>query len=146
MQKWFLLFLFVSFIWFEGCGSSSKTENDEQLQFKVTPSGLKYIDLKVGSGPSPKEGQTVVVNQIVSVVTDNKTKVIENTYETKTPFEFTIGNDETIEGLEEGVMTMKVGGKRRLFVPPELGFARRSVGPIAKNSSLVIDVELMKIK
>ncbi len=135
--------MIISVVLLAACGSAKKTDKEEKLDIRISPTGLKYLEIKPGLGAVPRQGQTVIVHQIVM---DSQGKVFENTYQNGQPFEFTIGKDETIEGLEEGVLTMKVGGKTKLFVPPELGFGRRAVRTIPKNSDLVIEVELINIK
>lgn len=139
--KGILFLLFVVIL--TACSSTKKIDKEEKLDIQITPTGLKYLDIKPGTGFSPRTGQLVTVHQIVW---DSQGNVLENTYKNGYPFEFTIGKEETIEGLEEGVLTMKVGGKRKLFVPPELGFGRRAVRNIPKNADLVIEVELISIK
>ncbi len=138
-----LLFFLCAAIGLIACSSSKPPEKNNQPEVITTPSGLKYTELKTGSGPMPLPGQTVSVHQVVR---DSKGNLLEDTYKNGLPFEFILGKDETIQGLEEGVMTMKVGGKRKLYVPPELGFGRRAVRTIPKNADLVIEVELIDIK
>lgn len=142
MKKNFVILL-SALVLLAACSSPQKTDKEEKLDIQISPTGLKYLEIKPGSGAIPKSGQKVLVHQIVW---DAQGRVLENTYQNGLPFEFTIGMDETIEGLEEGILTMKVGGKRKLFVPPELGFGRRAVRTIPKNADLVIEVELLGIK
>jgi peptidylprolyl isomerase len=116
----------------------------------VTPSkdgqgsnaGLRIVDRAVGTGPSPKLGQTVRVHYTGTL--ENGTKFDSSVG--RAPFEFVIGVGQVIKGWDEGVMTMKVGGKRQLIVPPELGYGSRAQGPIPANSTLYFEVELLGIK
>ena len=110
----------------------------------VTASGLKYVDLVVGDGPSPQLGQRVSVHYRGTLLDGRE---FENSYDTNTPYEFQIGRGEVIKGWDEGIMTMKVGGKRKLTIPPLLAYGARGNPPkIPPNSTLIFEVELMGIK
>ena len=110
----------------------------------TTPSGLQYEDVVEGTGGMPKTGDTVVVHY-TGRLTDGKK--FDSSVDRAQPFEFAIGRGEVIKGWDEGVATMKVGGKRKLTIPPELAYGSRAVGGvIPANSTLVFDVELLRIK
>jgi len=110
----------------------------------TTPSGLKYIDLVVGTGASPAPGQTAVVHY-TGWLTDGKK--FDSSVDRGTPFEFPLGQGRVIRGWDEGVATMKVGGKRKLTIPSDLGYgARGAGGAIPPNATLVFEVELLAIK
>jgi peptidylprolyl isomerase len=114
----------------------------------TTPSGLKIIDLKVGSGPSPRTGQTCVMHYTGWLYENGvKGKKFDSSVDRGEPFEFKIGVHQVIAGWDEGVATMKVGGKRMLIIPPELGYGERGAGNlIPPNATLIFDVELLGIK
>jgi hypothetical protein len=110
----------------------------------TTASGLKYVDLKVGDGPSPKVGQTVTVHYVGTL--ENGTK-FDSSFDRGKPYDTPIGVGRVIKAWDEGVMTMKVGGKRKLLVPAELGYGRRGSPPnIPPNANLIFEVELLGIK
>jgi FKBP-type peptidyl-prolyl cis-trans isomerase len=73
-------------------------------------------------------------------------KVIENTFEKGKPYKFRLGQDAVLKGMEEGVSTMHKGGRRKLFIPPDLGYGDRTVGDVPANSTLVVDVQLEDVK
>jgi len=114
----------------------------------TTPSGLKIIDLKVGSGASPRTGQTCVMHYTGWLYENgNKGKKFDSSVDRGQPFEFKIGTHQVIAGWDEGIATMKVGGKRTLIIPPELGYGERGAGNIIPpNATLIFDVELLGIK
>ena len=114
----------------------------------TTDSGLQIIDTSVGTGASPKTGQTCVMHYTGWLYDGGaKGKKFESSVDRGQPFEFPIGMQRVIGGWDEGVATMKVGGKRTLIIPPELGYgARGAGGVIPPNATLIFDVELLGIK
>ncbi|HEX8685113.1 MAG TPA: FKBP-type peptidyl-prolyl cis-trans isomerase [Pyrinomonadaceae bacterium] len=109
----------------------------------TTPSGLKYTDLVVGTGPSPLPGQTAVVHYTGTLTDGTK---FDSSRDKGQPYEFPLGRGSVIKGWDEGVATMKVGGKRRLVVPPALGYGSMPRPKIPANSTLVFEVELLGVK
>jgi peptidylprolyl isomerase len=114
----------------------------------LTASGLTIIDNKVGAGASPKIGQTAVVHYTGWLYQDGKKgKQFDSSRTRGEPFEFPLGQGKVIPGWDEGVETMKVGGRRTLIVPPQLGYgAAGAGGSIPPNSTLLFDVELLDVK
>jgi peptidylprolyl isomerase len=110
----------------------------------TTESGLKYVDYTVGNGASPKQGDMVVVHYSGFLTDGSK---FDSSVDRGQPFEFKIGVGQVIKGWDEGVMSMKIGGKRKLIIPPELGYGARGAGDvIPPNATLLFDVELLGIK
>jgi FKBP-type peptidyl-prolyl cis-trans isomerase FkpA len=129
-------------------GVTAMSEAADAQPVTTTPSGLKIIDLKVGAGPSPKPGQTCVMNYTGWLYENgNKGKKFDSSLDRNQPFSFPIGQHQVIAGWDEGVATMKVGGMRTLIIPPELGYgARGAGGVIPPNATLIFDVELLAVK
>jgi FKBP-type peptidyl-prolyl cis-trans isomerase len=114
----------------------------------TTASGLQIIDSTVGTGASPKPGQTCVMHYTGWLYENGqKGKKFDSSVDRNEPFEFPIGQHRVIAGWDEGVATMKVGGKRTLIIPPALGYgARGAGGAIPPNATLMFDVELLAVK
>ena len=114
----------------------------------TTPTGLQITDSKAGTGATPKTGQTCVMHY-TGWLSDGgkKGKKFDSSVDRGSPFEFPIGMKRVIAGWDEGVATMKVGGKRTLIIPPELGYgARGAGGVIPPNATLIFDVELLEVR
>jgi len=114
----------------------------------TTASGLQITDTVVGTGESPKTGQTCVMHYTGWLYTNGiKGKKFDSSVDRNEPFEFPIGVGRVIKGWDEGVASMKVGGKRTLIIPPALGYgASGAGGVIPPNAVLMFDVELLGVK
>jgi peptidylprolyl isomerase len=119
---------------------SEQSTNPEAV---TTPSGLKYIEIKEGDGAIPQQGQIVVVHYTGTLVDGSQ---FDSSRDRNQPFSFKLGLGQVIKGWDEGLSTMKVGGRRQLIIPPALGYgARGAGGVIPPNATLIFDVELLKI-
>ena len=114
----------------------------------TTSSGLQIIDTKAGTGASPRPGQTAVVHYTGWLYENGaKGKKFDSSVDRGQPFEFPVGQGRVIKGWDEGVATMKIGGKRTLIIPASLGYgARGAGGAIPPNATLMFDVELLGVK
>jgi peptidylprolyl isomerase len=109
----------------------------------TTPSGLKYVDLKVGDGASPRMGQRVSVNYVGTL---ENGKEFDSSAKHGGPAQFALGSG-LIPGWNEALQTMKVGGKRRLVVPPSLAYGKMGQPPnIPPNATLTFEIELLDVK
>lgn len=121
--------------------ASKDTMSDTDVT--TTDSGLKYKELQEGTGATPKKGQTVVVHYTGTLEDGTK---FDSSRDRNQPFSFKLGAGEVIKGWDEGLSTMKVGERRQLIIPPELGYgARGAGGVIPPNATLIFDVELLRI-
>ncbi|MCC7491132.1 MAG: FKBP-type peptidyl-prolyl cis-trans isomerase [Fimbriimonadaceae bacterium] len=109
----------------------------------TTASGLKYEDVKVGTGAAPQNGQRVKVHYVGTLLDGKK---FDSSRDRGEPFTFTIGRGEVIKGWDEGVLTMKVGGLRKLEIPAGLAYGASGQGDIPPNSTLRFEVELLGIE
>jgi FKBP-type peptidyl-prolyl cis-trans isomerase len=118
-----------------------------QAKVTTTKSGLKYIDQKVGAGDVAMKGNSVAVHYTGWLYVDGKRGAkFDSSLDRNTPFTFTLGARQVILGWDEGVEGMKVGGKRELIIPPDLGYGARGFpGAIPPNSTLNFEVELLKV-
>jgi len=110
----------------------------------TTPSGLKYEDIDAGTGAAAKSGQKAKVHYTGWLKNGKK---FDSSKDRNEPFEFTLGAGQVIKGWDEGVAGMKVGGKRKLTIPPDLGYgARGAGGVIPPNAELIFEVELLELR
>jgi peptidylprolyl isomerase len=129
-------------------GKTGEKEKKSESKMQKSPSGLQYEDVKVGTGAQPKTGQTCVMHY-TGWLWENGAKgaKFDSSVDRGQPFEFAIGQGMVIKGWDEGVATMKVGGKRNLLIPPALGYGARGAGKvIPPNATLLFEVELLGIK
>jgi FKBP-type peptidyl-prolyl cis-trans isomerase FkpA len=142
------LVLIASFLALVGAGLPSPASAQSGGSPVTTASGLQIKDIKVGTGASPKTGQTCVMHYTGWLYVDGKKdKKFDSSVDRGEPFEFPIGTRRVIAGWDEGVASMKVGGKRELIIPPALGYgARGAGGAIPPNATLIFEVELLGVK
>lgn len=105
--------------------------------------GLKIEDEVIGTGTEAVSGKKVTVNYVGTLINGTK---FDSSYDRNIPFTFTLGAGEVIKGWDDGVSGMKVGGKRKLTIPPELGYGSVDMGVIPPNSTLIFEVELLKVE
>jgi FKBP-type peptidyl-prolyl cis-trans isomerase len=134
--------LLLSVIFFMACGKKSE-------EIMETKSGLEYVDIVVGDGTSPQAGQRVSVHYTGWLYDedqpDNKGKEFDSSLKKGRPFGFVVGVGSVIDGWDEGVLSMREGGKRELIVPSDLGYGAQGIGPIPPNATLLFEVELLDI-
>jgi len=118
------------------------------MKMTKTPSGLQYEDVKVGTGDSPKKGQTVAVHYTGWLWQNGaKGDKFDSSVDRGQPITFPVGTGRVIKGWDEGLMTMKVGGKRILLIPADLAYGANGRPPrIPPNSTLIFEVELVDVK
>ena len=118
------------------------------MSMNVSASGLSHEDTVEGTGESPKAGQTCVMHYTGWLYENGKKgKKFDSSKDRGQPFMFSLGRGEVIRGWDEGVTGMKVGGKRKLTIPPDLGYgARGAGGVIPANATLLFEVELLAVR
>ena len=131
--RWHIITLAV-FLFAVSCSKEKQTMSN----------GLQIEDLKIGEGSEVKKFDIVTVNYTGTL--EDGTKFDSSLNPGRTPFRFTVGAGQVIKGWDEGLMGMKVGGKRKLTIPPELGYGSRDNGPIPANSTLIFDIDLLGIE
>ena len=134
-----------------GCASTndtSFTQSQPLPNMTTAPSGLQYADTVPGNGRAPRRGQTAVVHYTGWLYVNNaKGAKFDSSVDKGKPFEFKVGQGQVIKGWDEGVITMKTGGKRTLIIPAELGYGAQGSPPdIPPNATLIFDVELIAVK
>ncbi len=126
------------------CSDEAQKDTEGQFQSQNQPaSGLKIVDVKVGTGIEAKAGDTVRVHYTGTLTNGTK---FDSSKDRNEPFTFPLGAGKVIKGWDQGVAGMKVGGIRKLTIPPELGYGSRDIpGVIPANSTLLFDVELLEV-
>jgi len=118
-------------------------DKDTGKPIVTTPSGLKYVDIVVGTGPAVKTGDRILVNYEGKLLDGTK---FDSSYDRGQPIQFVLGIGQVIKGWDEGLSTMKVGGKRKLIIPAQLGYGMQGQGDvIPPNATLIFSVELVSI-
>ncbi len=159
MKRILLLFpIILCIILFISCGSEKKEPAKEEpatLKQEIEPikipdtavtteSGLQYVDIKVGEGETPQKGQVVKTHYTGWLISGKK---FDSSLDRNEPLKFELGVGRVIPGWDEGISTMQVGGKRKLFVPSHLGYGERGYPPvIPPNATLVFEVELLGVE
>ncbi|OGU15572.1 MAG: peptidylprolyl isomerase [Ignavibacteria bacterium GWB2_35_12] len=138
-----VLMLALIFIACTSTTTTTKTETKEEPGMITTPSGLQYQDIVAGTGTEAKTGNKVKVHYVGTLTDGTK---FDSSVDRGQPFDFDLGAGRVIKGWDEGVAGMKVGGKRKLVIPPELGYGGRAIGKIPANSTLIFEVELLDVK
>src|ERR1700730_13344682 len=147
--KYIAFFVFFAFALSAVVSGRAQTDTSSPTKVtgkpKSTSSGLQYWDITVGTGATANAGKTVTVHYTGWL--DKGGKKFDSSVDRGQPFMFQLGAGQVIKGWDEGVSGMKVGGKRQLRIPPELGYrARGAGGVIPPNATLIFDVELLAIK
>jgi peptidylprolyl isomerase len=139
-MKWLMVFCLMLVV---ACSSAAPAASPAASEV-TTPSGLKYVDDVVGTGKQPQAGQTAVVHYTGWLMDGKK---FDSSKDRGQPFSFTLGRGQVIKGWDEGVATMKVGGKRTMTIPPDLAYGPRGAGGvIPPNATLKFEVELLDVK
>ena len=131
------------------CDKVQKTTKDEKNmtitneEIITTPSGLKYVEKHVGNGVIAEKGKTISVHYVGTLEDGTK---FDSSLDRGQPIDFKLGVGQVIKGWDEGLDGVKVGGKRKLIIPAELGYGSRAAGKIPANSTLIFEVELVGVK
>jgi len=121
----------------------SASPDADMNNITTTADGLQIQDLTIGTGAEAKNGDTITVNYLGTLTNGTK---FDSSYDRNQPFTTQIGVGQVIKGWDEGMVGMKVGGKRKLIIPASLGYGSQDMGSIPPNSTLIFEVELLGVK
>jgi FKBP-type peptidyl-prolyl cis-trans isomerase len=146
----FSIWVIILIIFINGCSEKNDVKIDitkpqkiSEESYRLTDSGLKFADIKIGSGQIAKSGDKVTVQYAGWLTTG---KLFDTSYK-RNAFTFQIGSGSVIAGWEEGIQVMKVGGIRQLVIPPNLAYGEQGFpGAIPPNSTLIFEIELLEVK
>ena len=125
-------------------GAPKKKDASSKKKHKADADGeIQMEELEVGAGPKPKEGQSVLVHYVGRLKDGT---VFDNSYDRGKPFEYKLGAGTVVKGWEEALPEMQVGGKYKVVIPPNKGYGKKPHGNIPANSTLIFEMELIKIK
>jgi FKBP-type peptidyl-prolyl cis-trans isomerase len=127
----------------KGTADELSPTGGETMDNNAQGTNLKVEDVQIGTGDVAAAGKKVTVHYTGTLTDGTK---FDSSVDRNQPFTFTLGAGEVIQGWDQGVAGMKVGGKRKLTIPPSLGYGSRATGPIPANSTLIFDVELLKVE
>jgi peptidylprolyl isomerase len=127
---------------YEGAKPATPTAVEPQIS-QAEAEQVKTEDLQVGTGKEAQNGNKLTVNYVGTLTDGTK---FDSSYDRKEPFTFTLGEGQVIKGWDEGLLGMKEGGKRRLTIPPSLAYGESGSGPIPPNSTLIFEIELLKVE
>ena len=134
-------------VFWKSAGQNKQMDNNQNnaniMNIITLPDGLQITDEVTGSGAQAKARNAVAVNYIGTLTNGTK---FDSSYDRGQPFSFVLGAGQVIKGWDEGVLGMKVGGKRKLVIPASLGYGAQSIGPIPANSTLIFEVELLGVQ
>ena len=135
-KKYILIIIIFTLIAISGCNKGGKEI--------TTASGLKYTEIKEGSGTAATNGKKVMVHYVGTL---ENGKVFDSSLNTNQPLNFILGSGEMIPGFDEGILNMKVGGRRKLVIPPNLAWGSEGAqGVIPPNATVIFDIELLDVK
>ena len=150
-KRLYLSVFTLLFISMTGCQAESTTSTQEKTAMTANITELQKIDTQVGTGREAEPGFNVTVHYTGwlydAAAEGKKGKKFDSSLDRKEPFNFFLGGGQVIQGWDEGFAGMKIGGKRTLIIPPEMGYgARGAGGVIPPNANLIFDVELLDVK
>lgn len=135
-KKHILIIIIFTLIAISGCSKGGKEI--------ITSSGLKYTEIKEGSGTAATNGKKVMVHYVGTL---ENGKVFDSSLNTNQPLNFILGSGEMVPGFDEGILNMKVGGRRKLVIPPNLAWGPEGAqGVIPPNATVIFDIELLDVK